>query len=224
MATHDGIIDNQPFPAFRSDLNAAILALLTNSSSATAPTTTYAYQFWVDTTTSRIRQRNAGNTAWIEIGTIDVPNWGLAALASPAFTGLPTCPTASSGTSSQQIASTAMVQSAISTVGSWVTPTLVNSWTAAYSEPIGYRRRQQYTVEFRGSFTKASIAGNVTETIFTLPAGFRPNGTRRFTGMTSSAVGLVPIIDSTGAVSVYSYNALSNPIVSFDGWRFTAEV
>src|SRR5579883_242556 len=39
-----------------------------------------------------------------------------AKLASPAFTGIPTCPTASTGTNSTQIASTAYVQAAIAAI------------------------------------------------------------------------------------------------------------
>ena len=73
MAQHDMNIANQGFPAFRSDLNDALSALVSNSSGATAPTTTFAHQFWLDTSTTpnRLRQRNADNDAWIEVGRLD---------------------------------------------------------------------------------------------------------------------------------------------------------
>ena len=73
MSQHDINIANQGFPAFRSDLNNALAALVSNSSGATAPTTTFAHQFWLDTSTTpnRLRQRNADNDAWIEVGRLD---------------------------------------------------------------------------------------------------------------------------------------------------------
>ena len=49
MATHDYVIANQGFPAFRSDLNDVLQAIVSNNSNATAPATTYAYQMWYDT-------------------------------------------------------------------------------------------------------------------------------------------------------------------------------
>lgn len=73
MAQHDMNIANQGFPAFRSDLNDALSALVSNSSGATAPTTTFAHQFWLDTsvTPNVLKQRNADNDAWIEVGEVD---------------------------------------------------------------------------------------------------------------------------------------------------------
>ena len=71
MSQHDFVIDNQSFPATRTDLNAAILAVASNSSGATSPTTTYSNQFWYDTSTNTLKIRNDANTAWIEIATID---------------------------------------------------------------------------------------------------------------------------------------------------------
>ena len=48
-------------------------------------------------------------TAWVELGT-EVDLSGYAPLASPAFSGTPTAPTATKGTDSTQIATTAFVQ------------------------------------------------------------------------------------------------------------------
>ena len=59
---------------------------------------------------------------------------GKAPLASPALTGTPTAPTATSGTSTTQIATTAFVQSAISSVGSSNYP--YETLTATWSETI----------------------------------------------------------------------------------------
>jgi hypothetical protein len=67
MAQHDFNIANQTFPATRIDLNNAWAAIVSNSSGATAPSTTYAYQFWYDTNTDTLKIRNTDNDAWISL-------------------------------------------------------------------------------------------------------------------------------------------------------------
>lgn len=71
MATHDYVIDNQSAPAFRSDLNSALLAIVSQNSASSAPTTTYANMIWYDTTNNQLKKRNEANSAWITLGTID---------------------------------------------------------------------------------------------------------------------------------------------------------
>ena len=56
-----------------------------------------------------------------------------ATLASPAFTGIPTAPTATSGTNTTQLATTAFVQSAS---GGSVSVSSVNTWTAGQRAEI----------------------------------------------------------------------------------------
>ena len=73
MATHDYILANQSGSSFRSDLNNALAAIVSQNSSATEPATKYAYQYWVDTsaTPALIKQRNAANDAWITLAEVD---------------------------------------------------------------------------------------------------------------------------------------------------------
>jgi hypothetical protein len=73
MATHDYNIANQGFPAFRTDLNDALAAIVSNNSNATAPATTFAHMIWVDTAAnpSVLKIRNADNDAWITIGSLN---------------------------------------------------------------------------------------------------------------------------------------------------------
>jgi hypothetical protein len=72
MATHDYVLANQSGSAFRSDLNNALSAIVSQNSSATEPATTFAYQYWVDITPSPalLKQRNAANDAWITLAEI----------------------------------------------------------------------------------------------------------------------------------------------------------
>ena len=111
MAQHDYDIGNQSGSAFRSDLNNALAAIVSVNSGSSDPAVMYAYQLYADTTNNLLKQRNAGNSAWITIGTLGATNWGLAALASPTFTGTPSAPTAAAGTNTTQIATTAFVVS-----------------------------------------------------------------------------------------------------------------
>ena len=90
MAQHDYVIANQSGLAFRADLNNSLAAIVSQNSGATEPSTTYAYQWWADTTTGLLKLRNAANSAWITIGTLASTNLGLAPLASPSFTGTAT--------------------------------------------------------------------------------------------------------------------------------------
>ena len=71
MAQHDYIINNQTFPSYRTDHNNSLSAIATNNSGATEPSTTYAYQWWYDTSSNILKLRNADNDAWINIGTFD---------------------------------------------------------------------------------------------------------------------------------------------------------
>ena len=111
MAQHDYDIGNQSGSAFRSDLNNALAAIVSVNSGAADPGTMFAYQLYADTTNNLLKQRNAGNSGWVTIGTLGATNLGLAALASPTFTGTPLAPTASAGTNTTQIATTAFVVS-----------------------------------------------------------------------------------------------------------------
>lgn len=71
MANHDYIISNQTFPSTRSDINSALSAIVSNNSSTSEPATTYAYQWWYDTTNNILKMRNADDDAWITIGTFN---------------------------------------------------------------------------------------------------------------------------------------------------------
>ena len=77
MAQHDYTIANQSGAAFRSDLNNGLAAIVSQNSGAAQPSTTYAYQWWADTTTGLLKLRNAANNAWITIGTLADANLGM---------------------------------------------------------------------------------------------------------------------------------------------------
>jgi len=67
MAQHDYILDNQSGANFRADLNNALLAISSNNSGATQPSTMYAYEWWIDTSNNLLKLRNSGNSDWITL-------------------------------------------------------------------------------------------------------------------------------------------------------------
>lgn len=97
---HDMDVGGGGGAGVRADFNGALQALATASSGATAPTTTYPYQFWADTTAGVLRQRNAANTAWIVRAplaetlvvaraantVLGVADWGRSIIASGTWT------------------------------------------------------------------------------------------------------------------------------------------
>jgi len=70
MATHDYNLANADGATFRADLNSALSAIVSQNSSASEPSTTFAYQFWADTTNDLLKQRNAANSGWITLYTL----------------------------------------------------------------------------------------------------------------------------------------------------------
>lgn len=67
MSQNDFTIANQGFPAFRADLNTALQALASTSSGTSAPSTTFANQFFYDTSNNVLKFRNEDNDAFITI-------------------------------------------------------------------------------------------------------------------------------------------------------------
>ena len=71
MAQHDYVIDNQSFPATRTDLNNVLQAIVSNNSGTSAPPTTFANQIWYDTATNTLFIRNEDNDANIPLMQFD---------------------------------------------------------------------------------------------------------------------------------------------------------
>ena len=63
--------------AFRAAVNAALQALASNNSGIAPPSTTYAYQFWVDTSTTppTLKQRDSDNSAWVSLFQLSSSQW-----------------------------------------------------------------------------------------------------------------------------------------------------
>jgi hypothetical protein len=91
MAQEDYTIANADGATVRADINSHLSAIVSNNSGATAPATTFAFQFWADTSTGLLKIRNSANSAWVTIGTM-----------ADAFLGLADLDTAQTFTKSQR--------------------------------------------------------------------------------------------------------------------------
>jgi hypothetical protein len=83
------------------------------------------------------------------------------------------------------------------------------------NNPVGYHRDPQGFVQLRGVAIKCNSAGN---TVFTLPAGFRPDRQQVMVASFSTGSGRVNI-DPSGAVAP-DVVVPANTWVSLDGMRF----
>ena len=71
MAQHDYVIDNSTGANVRADINSALLAISSNNSGSSAPSTTYALQSFANTTDSILQLRNAANNAFVNLRKFD---------------------------------------------------------------------------------------------------------------------------------------------------------
>ena len=62
---------NQSGASFRSDLNNALAAVLSNNSNASSPSTTVSYMIWADTNANKLKIRNSSNDGWVDLINLD---------------------------------------------------------------------------------------------------------------------------------------------------------
>jgi len=148
-------IPNESGAAFRADVNTNLQALGTLQSGATAPTTTYAYMLWADTTNAQLKQRDSSNASWIVLGALGSTNLGHATLASPTFTGTVTIPAGAS------ISGYLTTSSASSTYAPLASPTFTGTVTIPAGASIsGYATTS--SLSSYAALSGATFTGNVT--------------------------------------------------------------
>ncbi len=206
----DGVVSNGTGSAVRSDINGQLAAVFTNHSGATEPSTTYAYQWWADTTTGLLKIRNAANSGFVTVGTLASTNLGLAPLASPTFTGTVTIPAGAS------ISGYLTTSSASSTYAPLASPTFTGTVTipagASISGFAALGTAQSFTKAQRGTTVALTDAATVAVDLslgnfYTLTLG----GNRTLGAPTNQAAGQSGVIvitqDGTGSRTL-AYNSV----------------
>ena len=210
----DLVVPNTSGAGVRSGINTRLQAIATHQSGATAPTTTYAYQFWADTTAGLLKQRDGSNASWNTIGTLGTVNLGHAPLASPTFTGTPAAPTATAGTSTTQLATTAFVTTAVGTKANLASPTFTGT-PAAPTATAGTSTTQLATTAFvqenKLVLATAQNSTSGTSIDFTGIPSWAKRVTVMFNGVSTSGASDVMLrigagsIDATGYTGTISY-------------------
>lgn len=210
MATHDYVLANQDGASFRSDLNNALAAVVSNNSSSTEPSTTYAYQWWADTNTGLLKIRNSADNAWVTVGTLASANLGLLSTTTAASTYLALA--GGTVTGALEIGTAGSLVFEGSTADGFETtlavtdPTADNTFTLpnATTTAAGLAVTQTYTKAQRGSITTLTSATTVTPDFaaannFTLTLGHNITlaNPSNLTAGQSGAIFLVQ--DSTGS-------------------------
>jgi hypothetical protein len=146
MAQHDYVIANDTAANVRADINNALAAVVSNNSGATQPTTMYANEWWYDTATDTLKIRAEANDAWISVALLNqttdqsFPIVGGVTVTSTGTelnlvdgsvagtivnnkaviygaAGQVLAATATAGTNTTQVATTAFVQTALAAAG-----------------------------------------------------------------------------------------------------------
>jgi len=97
MTQADFTIANQTFPNTRAEINTSLQALATNSAGNSAPSTTFASQWWFDSDGNQLYIRNKDNDAWVKVFTIGATTDKIEELATDSLTLGGTTPTLTIG-------------------------------------------------------------------------------------------------------------------------------
>jgi|MDTC01.2.fsa_nt_gb hypothetical protein len=89
MSQADFTIANQTFPNTRAEINTSLQALATNSAGNSAPSTTFANQWWFDSDDNKLYMRNKDDDAWVEILTIGATSDKVETLTATTINGIP---------------------------------------------------------------------------------------------------------------------------------------
>jgi hypothetical protein len=157
-------------------------------------------------------------TGAITLESTDITSAGGALLASPVFTGVPAAPTASAGTNTTQLATTAFVTSAVSSATSSLSSTYASTASPAFTgtptaptATAGTDTTQIATTAFVTNAISASTPNL---------SGYAPLASPTFTGVpaapTASAGTNTTQIATTAFVTAAIATVTSNEVVSFN--------
>jgi hypothetical protein len=134
--------------------------LLENFANSTAPLLPILGQLWYNSATDVISAYNTGNT-WTALASQDYVQ---AQKISPAFTGIPTAPTAAAGTATTQIATTAFVTSSPEFTGTPIAPTAAYGTNSQQVATTAFVQGEKVSPNFTGTPTANTAAYNDNST------------------------------------------------------------
>jgi len=166
----DYSLANQSGANFRSELNSILAAIVSQNSGSTAPSTTYAFQWWIDTGVSPalLKLRNAANDAWITVGDVTAANLGLLTSTTAASTYLALA--GGTVTGNLEIGTAGSLTFEGSTANAFETTLAVTDPTADRTVTLpdasltvaGINLNQSFTVAQRGTITALTDGATIT--------------------------------------------------------------
>jgi len=141
--------------------NENLVYLLENFASPTAPLVPILGQLWYNSTTDALSSYSTGNV-WVVLSSQAYVD---AQKISPAFSGIPTAPTAANGVSTTQIATTAYVQNQLSDPGGIDTPGPITAGNITSTGTLsGVNITASGTLSATGTITGGNLttAGTIT--------------------------------------------------------------
>tara|TARA_R110000796_G_scaffold2054_3_gene8218 strand:+ start:554 stop:1240 length:687 start_codon:yes stop_codon:yes gene_type:complete len=210
MSQHDFNIANQTASATRADLNNALAALVTTSSSTSAPATTFANMMYYNTSDNWLYFRNEADSSWIRFAYFDQPTGQMAIQDSTYIVGTTGSQAGIIGNQAN-----AVWQAGTSTLNSLVSPNRIRLAIEASDElSIGGENTEGYVKMSSGLIfqwgTTPNQSGGVT---ITLPTTY-PTA---HTGAVASVARTTSI--SNGNITAYAEpNGTTQIIVVHDGY------
>lgn len=142
--------------------NENFVYLLENFAKGTAPLNPMLGQLWYNSSTDIISAYNTANT-WTPLASQSYVDVSITtSKISPAFSGIPTAPTAASGTSNNQIATTEFVNSTISNFSGTINNAQLIGNSTSITAAYGTNTTQIATTEFVQTALNGGGTGNTT--------------------------------------------------------------
>jgi len=223
---------NQSGANFRAELNTILAAVVSQNSGTSAPSTTYAYQLWIDTGASPnplLKLRDGSNASWITIGDVTVANLGLAALSGATFTGNVTLNAQSDLRFADSDSSNWVALQAPATVSTNVTWTLPSAdgtsgqalktdaaGTLSWGSFAGLATAQSFTAQQRGAISALTDGATITPD-FSLANNFSVTlgGARTLANPTNLTAG------ASGAIFITQDGTGSRTLAYDTAWSFS---
>lgn len=212
---------------YGTDQNENLVYLLENFASPTAPSTPILGQLWYDSSSDSMYSYSSANV-WVGLTTT---SYVQAQKISPVFTGVPTAPTASAGTSNTQIATTAFVTNSPAFSGVPTAPTAANGTSTTQIATTAFVRNATVglgTMSQQNASAVTITGGTITGLSSALPvASGGTGGNTAATARTNLGLGDIATQNAnavaftsgtiSGLTSLAVANTTSGPVVSTSG-------
>ena len=212
---------------YGTDQNENLVYLLENFASPTAPSTPILGQLWYNSSSDSLYSYSSANV-WVVLAN---DTYVQSQKVSPVFTGVPTAPTATSGTANTQIATTAFVTNSPALSGVPTAPTAANGANTTQIATTAFVRNATLglgTMSQQNASAVTITGGTITGLSSALPvASGGTGGNTAATARTNLGLGDIATQNSnavaftsgtiSGLTSLTVANTTSGPVVSTGG-------